>query len=101
MERGSCLNSALGSSAPLCTGPTRGRGRHVEQVRNQGGPSGLMTRPEAAPIVAVKILVEEDQVLPVRVIGKAAFGAVAGTPALPIRQEKSCQTAGEFMGNLR
>src|SRR5262245_2358334 len=105
LEYGSCLNFALGSSTPWPTpwrrGATLDRACHLQQTRNQRRPAGLVTRPEAAAIVAVKILVEEHQVLPMRVIGKAAFGAVAGTPALPIRQEESCQPAGQFMGNLR
>jgi len=40
---------------------------HMHAPRHDAGPSGLMTRAQAGAVVAVKILVEQDEVAPMRV----------------------------------
>ena len=40
----------------------------IEHDGDEAGPPGLVTCPEARPIVAVEILVEENQVAPVRIL---------------------------------
>src|SRR4029453_1114000 len=40
----------------------------VHERRHETGPSRLVAGPEARPVVAVEVLVEEDQVAPVRVL---------------------------------
>ena len=37
----------------------------LKQLSDQGGPTGLMASSEALPGVAVKILVEKDEIAPV------------------------------------
>src|SRR6478609_2008426 len=48
--------------------------KELDQGRRQPGPSGLVTGADAGAVVAVEVLVEEDQVAPVRV-GLELFAA--------------------------
>ena len=43
-----------------------------EQVGDQGGPAGLVAGAEAAPAVAVKVLVEQHVVAPVGDVWKSS-----------------------------
>ena len=56
----------------------------LQQARDQRGPAGLMARPAAASRVAVKVLVEEDQIAPVRVALEAfaRAGLIDAPPAV-------------------
>src|SRR5262245_61239994 len=38
----------------------------LDQLRDQGGPAGLMARSDAGPVVAVEVLVEQEEVAEVR-----------------------------------
>src|SRR2546428_14178161 len=74
---------------------------YVEQMtRHQRRPAGLMARPEAAARVSVKVLVEQQQVLPVRVGGEASVPAVAGTAPHLVRQENVRQPGGDLARHL-
>src|SRR5688500_17451483 len=42
-------------------------GEDGQERRDEPGPPGLVARPEAAAVVAVEVLVEQQQVAPVRV----------------------------------
>src|SRR5258708_1510077 len=57
---------------------------HLQDPGYERGPAGLVARPKTVPVIAVKILVEEDQLAPVRIVGEPALGAVAGTPTLRV-----------------
>src|SRR5262245_62125362 len=47
----------------------RGRGREqMQPTGNDAGPSGLMAGAQAGAVVAVEVLVEQDQIAPVRVV---------------------------------
>src|SRR6185295_14811139 len=66
----------------------RARPRQVEDAaRDERGPAGLVARAESAAGVAVEVLVEEDELLEVRIGGVAQVVAVAGTAALGVGQE--------------
>src|SRR5438552_18557608 len=45
-----------------------------KQPRDQRGPAGLVTRPQAAAVIAVEVFVEQHEVAPVRIAGKAFVG---------------------------
>src|SRR6476659_11158262 len=53
-----------------------------QQVRDQGGPPGLMHGTEPGAVVAVEVLVEQQVVLPRRVGLQAVDPAVAGSAAV-------------------
>jgi hypothetical protein len=56
-----------------------------DQLGNQAGPAGLVTRADAGAIVAVEILVEKDQVPPVGIalkkFGATGYRTAAALPA--------------------
>src|SRR5881628_1167109 len=74
---------------------------HVEQMtRHQRGPAGLVARAEPAAGVSVKVFVEQQQILPVRVGGEPPVLAVTGTASLTVRQEDARQPGGDLARHL-
>jgi hypothetical protein len=57
------------------------------QFRHCDSPAGLMARPEAGPIVTVKVFIKEDVVAPVRVGLELLSATIDRPPALLITQE--------------
>src|SRR4051794_3377199 len=88
--------SASGSShscGSLMTGTARlfiraRRGGALDQVRRERGPPGLMSRAEAAAVVAVEELVEQHEVLEERIVGVALAAAVTRPRAIAVAQEQ-------------
>ena len=66
----------------------------LQQTSDQGGPAGLMAGPEPLAGVAVEVLVEQDQIAPVRVLGEARVRPVARPPAL-VRQGRKIRARRE------
>ncbi len=81
----SVSSSALGVDAP----------EQVQQRSDQAGPSGLVAGAEAGAVVAVEVLVEQDQVAPVRIVLELGRAAVDRPPAVGIAQERARQPADE------
>ena len=54
----------------------------MEKPGHQPGPAGLVTGPQAGPVIAVEVLVEEDVVAPIRVGLEFFRSAVYGAAAL-------------------
>src|SRR5215467_9021595 len=76
-----------------------GGGREqVHGARDDPGPSGLMARPEAGTVVAVEVLVEEDEVAPVRILLEFARSAVDGPPAVRVAQKDRRGAAHNLLG---
>ena len=70
---------ALRAAPPVPISSTRfasTRPKRSTSRRNQAGPPGLVARAEARPVVPVEVLVEEDQVAPVRVVLELRRAAV-------------------------
>src|SRR4051812_24091997 len=63
----------------------------LDQPDGQRRPPGLVRRAHAAPVLAVEVLVEQQQFAPVRVGGKARVRAVAGAAAVRAGQEQARQ----------
>src|SRR5262249_27865327 len=58
-----------------------------DQRRDNSGPPGLMARTEPRAVVAVEILVEQQQIAPVRVVLERRRAAVHSPPAVLVAQE--------------
>ena len=67
--------------------PATSRSTLLQQLRNQSGPSGLMTRAQTRAIVSVKEFVEQNVVAEMRVGLKEFVAVVDGPPAVRSRQE--------------
>jgi hypothetical protein len=52
--------------------------RDLNEASYESGPAGLVTRANSGPIVAVKIFVEENQILPIRVFLELLGATVDG-----------------------
>ena len=74
---------ALGTQNPL--GGYKRRDPH--QVSNHSGPSGLMAGSQPRSILAMKILVEQNEVLPVGIVLELIYAAIDSAPSLFIAQE--------------
>src|SRR5437870_5196654 len=59
-----------------------------------------MTGANASAVVAVEVLVKQEQVAPMRVLLELLCAAVDGTPTLRIAQEKARQPARQFCRHL-
>ena len=62
-----------------------------DQIGQQTGPARLVAGPQGAPVVAVEVLVEEDEVPEVGVLGVARVVAVARPVAVGAGQEERGQ----------
>ena len=72
----------------------------LDQIRYDTGPPGLMTRPDAGTVVAMKVLVEQDVVPPMRV-RLEFFGAAVNRPAaVGIARESSGQPTRDLLGHF-
>ena len=64
------------------------------------GPAGLMRGSQATSVVAVKVFVKEDEILPVRVRPVQPAASVAGPFPRSIRKEEFGQTARKLTGHF-
>src|SRR5690242_11310054 len=74
--------------------------RLLEEFGDDGGPAGLVGGAEALAGVAVEVLVEEDQVAPVRVGLELLAGAEDGAAAIGAAQEDVAEPPRELGGDL-
>src|ERR1700722_16486595 len=68
----------------------------LDQFRHQPRPSGLMIRAESSAVVAVKIFVKQNQILPVRIISEDVCPAIPRPPPIFTTQEKLNQPPRYF-----
>src|SRR4051812_10087259 len=69
----------------------------LDHASDHTGPARLVARADAGAIVAVEILVEEDQILPVRVFLKLRRAAVDRAAAVVAPHEDTDQAARDLM----
>ena len=75
-------------------------GRVEEEVRDQGGPPGLVHGAESGPVVAVEVLVEQQVVLPRGVGLQQVDAAVDRSAAVRPGEPDAHQPIGEVTGDL-
>src|SRR5258706_3119730 len=63
----------------------------VDELRDDAGPTGLMARAQALAGVAVEILVEQDEIAPMRVGRKFGALAVDGAMTVLVLEEETDQ----------
>src|SRR5579859_6493488 len=71
----------------------------AEEISDQRGPAGLVTRPETTSRVAVKVLIEQHMVAPVRIALEQFHVAEYRSAAVGVPKEKPSQSGGEVVGN--
>src|SRR5580765_5515583 len=64
---------------------------------HQSRPARLMAGADAGAVVAVEILVEKNQITPVRIVLELCGGAVDGPPSALVAQENIGKTAGDLI----
>ena len=98
------VNRALAARRLGLQGFQRGVSGHVglaaDHGGDQGGPAGLMISSQSHAAVGVEVFVEQDQILPVRIIAVAGLCAVGwpGTGFVTFEQRNATlfQLAGDF-----
>jgi hypothetical protein len=73
---------------------------HMYRPGDEPGPSGLVASTEPRPVVAMKILVEQNVVAPVFVLLKLARPAVNRSPAIVISKKNADQALRDLLCNL-
>src|SRR5205085_11933336 len=72
----------------------------VNQRSDQRRPAGLVARPDARAVVAVKVLVEQHVVAPVRIFLKFLRAAVDRAAARFVARENLDHAIGRHLGHL-
>src|SRR5262249_17352833 len=76
------------------------RREQMHASRDHPGPSGLVTRAEAGAIVTMEVLVEQDEIAPVRVILELWRSPVDRTSAVLVPHENARQASRDLLGDL-
>src|SRR3954470_7239040 len=72
----------------------------MHQPRDDSRPPGLMARPETRAVVAVEVLVEQEQIAPVRIGLKLRRSSVDGAMSVAVAQEDGGEAARDFLRDL-
>src|SRR5262245_15954386 len=72
----------------------------LDQIGDETGPSGLVARADTGAGVAVEVLVEEDQIAPVRVGLERGGFAVHRPGALLVAEEDANEAPRDLLGHL-
>src|SRR5262249_56884084 len=75
-------------------------GEHVHDPGDDPAPSGLMARAETRAVVAVEVLVEQEEVPPVRVVLESPCASVHRSPAVGAAEEDAAQATADVLGHL-
>src|SRR5262245_38953672 len=67
---------------------------------NDPGPSRLVVGAETSPVVTVEVLIEQDEIAPVRVLLKLPRPAIDRPSASLVFQKDAGEPAPEFLGDL-
>jgi len=80
----------LGQTATLGVQPFLGidAPEEIEEERDEPRPARLVAGPEARAVVAVEILVEQNEIAPVRVVLELRAAAVDGPSSLAVAEER-------------
>ena len=72
----------------------------VDEPGDGTGPAGLVARAEPGAVVAVEVLVEEDQVTPVRILLERRASAVDRPSPVGVREEDADEAARDLLRHL-
>jgi len=72
----------------------------LNQPGHQAGPPGLVCGTEPGAVVAMEVLVEQDEVPPVRVLLEQSGPAIDGPPSVVTTQERADEAAGQLLRHL-
>src|ERR1700758_2470876 len=78
----------------------RGRGEQMHGPGDGAGPSGLVARAEAGPVVAVEVLVEQDEIAPVRILLELLAPPIYGSPTILAADEDGGEAVRDVGGHL-
>src|SRR5262249_52543689 len=76
------------------------RREDVHDAGDAAGPPRLVAGADACAVVAVEVLVEQDQVTPVRVVLELARAAVYRAPAVLVAEKDAGHPLGKRLGHL-
>src|SRR5215831_3052005 len=68
----------------------------IERSRYDSSPTGLMACTQSSPVVAMEVFIEEDVILPVRVLLEFPRSAVDWASAVFVAQENGCQSSRDL-----
>src|SRR5262245_11288344 len=72
----------------------------IENTRDQPGPSGLVARPDPGTVVAVEVLIEEDEVAPVRIVLECCVPAMHWASPGRITDKDGLEAASDLRCDL-
>src|SRR3974377_1257143 len=72
----------------------------LDQLRNESGPTSLVTRANPRPVIAVKVFVEINQVAPVRILLKFLQAAIHRTGSVRRPEKDPGQPARDLRSSL-
>src|SRR6185295_8693294 len=93
----------LGEGGPLAQLQdllARGRGEQVHDAGDDAGPSGLMAGAQARAVVAVEVLVEQEEIAPMRIVLELPDVPVDRPSAILVAQKNAREPAAELFGDL-
>src|SRR5208282_5170489 len=76
------------------------RRKQVHAARDDAGPAGLMTGAQAGAIVAVEVLVEQEEIAPVGILLKLARAPVDRPATVLVFEKDVLAPAGDFLRHL-
>ena len=76
------------------------RAEQLDQPGDRTGPTGLMAGAQTGTVVAMKVLVEHQQVSPVRIALKRRHASVNRSAAAVVSAEDRNETIGDLFGHL-
>src|SRR5262245_18700593 len=79
----------------------RSASKHLHEAGDYSGPPGLMAGAEPGPIVAMEVLVEQNEIAPVRILLEFPGSSINRTPPFSVAQEDPGQAPAQFLCNLQ
>jgi hypothetical protein len=72
----------------------------LKKLRDDACPASLMARADSASVISVEVLIEKDQLLPIRIVLKLLRSSVNRAPTVLITCKDGAQSSGELLCNL-
>ncbi len=95
-----CHASLRSASRPILTLSLSSSLCLLEQIRYHSRPTSLMAGTDAAPAITVKVLVEWDVTMPVRIILKGRVGTKYWSATLFVTQKDARKPSRKFICDL-